>query len=131
MKYLKTPLKRISTDKGDIRHGLKRNDQGFQGFGEAYFTEVHFGVVKGWKMHTQMTLNLIVPVGEVRFYLQKEHGKVETELLGEENYQRLTVPPKYWVAFEGLSKGMNLIMNIADIEHGADQTLSRPFSHVE
>jgi dTDP-4-dehydrorhamnose 3,5-epimerase len=64
---LATPLKRISTEGGDVMHALNKSDKGFNGFGEVYFSWVEQGSIKAWKCHQRMTLNLAVPVGEVRF----------------------------------------------------------------
>ena len=64
-----TPLKQIPHQKGDIFHAMKKSDIGFDGFGEAYFSTINKGEIKGWKKHTKMTLNLIVPVGEIEFVL--------------------------------------------------------------
>ena len=55
------PLKIINTPNGEVKHALKNSDDSFSGFGEAYFSSVDFGTIKGWKKHTQMILNLIVP----------------------------------------------------------------------
>ena len=63
---LVTSLKRISTVGGDVMHGLKKSDNGFNGFGEVYFSWVEQGGIKAWKCHQSMTLNLVVPIGEVR-----------------------------------------------------------------
>ena len=57
-----TPLKQIYNSKGDIFHAMKKSDKGFNGFGEAYFSTILKGEIKGWKKHTRMTLNIIVPV---------------------------------------------------------------------
>ena len=62
-----TPLKKIEHPKGEILHGIKKSDMGFYGFGESYFTKIKFREIKGWNYHKKMTLNLIVPYGEVLF----------------------------------------------------------------
>ena len=67
-----TPLKRISTSGGDVMHALKRTDPQYMGFGEAYFSWVEAGVVKAWKCHQQTSLNLVVPLGNVRFVFHQE-----------------------------------------------------------
>jgi dTDP-4-dehydrorhamnose 3,5-epimerase len=36
--------------------------------------------------------------------------------IGEKNYNRLTIPPMIWFAFQGISSN-NLLLNIANIEH--------------
>ena len=120
---LLTPLSIIGGASGSVMHGLKASDKSFVGFGEAYFSTVEYGVIKPWKRHLSMTLNLIVPVGAIRFVLVDERGSLDKQLfmdvtLSHLNYYRLTVPPKIWVAFQGRSKNdINMLLNIADMEH--------------
>ena len=64
---LVTPLMRIETPGGDVMHAMKESDAGYVGFGEAYFSWVSGGVIKAWKRHTKTTMNVVVPVGKVRF----------------------------------------------------------------
>ena len=64
-----TPLKKIIFPKGDILHGIKKGDDGYVDFGEAYFSTVNFGEIKGWNRHKEMTLNLVVPIGSVTFVI--------------------------------------------------------------
>ena len=42
-------------------HGIKKNDTGYVGFGEVYFSYINPKAVKAWKKHNRMTLNLVVP----------------------------------------------------------------------
>ena len=122
-----TPLKKILHPKGDILHGVKKSDQGFVAFGEAYFTKVKFGEIKGWNKHKRMTLNLCVPVGAAVFvvYDDREKSKTRGNFLPVEisvdDYQRLTVPPGVWLAFRGMSDGINLILDVTDMEHDPDE----------
>ena len=120
---LATPLKRISTEGGDVMHALKKSDKGFNGFGEVYFSWVEQGSIKAWKCHQRMTLNLVVPLGEVYFvfHLAKEKDIFKVETIGAERYVRLTVPPGIWFGFKGLASGRSLLMNVADIEHDPDE----------
>jgi len=122
-----TPLKQIFHPKGDVFHAMRKSDMGFIGFGEAYFSTVHVGDIKPWKKHLRMTLNLIVPVGKIRFVLYDDRtlsptlGQTMSAEIGLDNYQRLTVPPGIWMAFEGLGEGLNLLLNVADMEHDPDE----------
>jgi dTDP-4-dehydrorhamnose 3,5-epimerase len=126
------PLKRIPNEKGDILHAMKRSERGFRGFGEAYFTTVRHGVTKGWKRHRKMTLNLVVPVGAVRFVVHDDRtGEFHDFRLSEDNYGRLNVPPGLWVAFRGLDEGLNLILNIADLEHDPAEAESVELEKIE
>ena len=52
------PLKHIVVPKGDILHALKSIDEDYIGFGEAYFSQIKYGQIKGWKKHNRMMLNL-------------------------------------------------------------------------
>jgi dTDP-4-dehydrorhamnose 3,5-epimerase len=120
---LLTPLKRIAHPKGDVLHALKRSAPGYAGFGEAYFSIVLPGEVKGWKRHRRVTLNLVVPVGCIRFVLHDDRpasasrGAFEEVTLGPEHYGRLTVSPGLWVAFASQHDEVSLLLNVADEEH--------------
>ncbi|GAA4652453.1 dTDP-4-dehydrorhamnose 3,5-epimerase [Kistimonas scapharcae] len=116
-----TPLKEIAHDKGNIFHALKKSDNGYLGFGEAYFSSIKSGAIKGWKKHNEMTLNLIVPIGEVEFVLYNK-GKFEQFILSPRNYCRLTIPPNIWVAFRGLAPFDSMLLNIANIEHNPSES---------
>jgi dTDP-4-dehydrorhamnose 3,5-epimerase len=122
-----TPLKKITHPRGDILHAMKENDSGYAGFGEAYFSTIKHGEIKGWNKHKMMILNLIVPFGEVTFVIydkresSRSKGKFFKVTLSQANYQRLTVPPGLWLAFKGKSNDINLILNIADLEHDPDE----------
>lgn len=132
MPIILTPLKQISHPKGDIYHALKKSDAGYRAFGEAYFTTVHQDDVKGWKKHTVMTLNLVVPVGAVEFVVHDmQTGAFESVTLSQANYQRLTVPPGLWVAFRGVGPELNLVLNIADIEHDPEEAENRPLESID
>jgi len=113
-----TPLTIISHPKGDILHGMKKSDQGFSEYGEAYFSTLKFGEIKGWNKHERMVLNLIVPIGKVTFVIYDKKLNNYFEItISPENYQRLTVSPGLWLAFKGRDESFNLILNIASIEH--------------
>ncbi len=117
-----TPLKQIHNPKGDIFHAMKKSDGGFDGFGEAYFSTVHKDDIKGWKKHSKMTLNLVVPVGKIEFVLYNENSKEFFSVqLSQDKYQRLTVQPNLWMAFRGLEKN-NMLLNLASIEHDPSES---------
>lgn len=116
-----TPLKKISNSKGDIFHAMKKSDTGFNGFGEAYFSFVNKGIIKGWKKHLKMTLNLVTIVGEVEFVICcKESNRFKVVKLSKFNYQRLTIKPGLWFAFRGFDES-NILLNIASIEHDPNE----------
>ena len=120
-----TPLKTISHPKGDIHHVIKKTDNGYDGFGEAYLTSIFKDEIKGWKKHKLMTLNLTVILGTVRFYVHDEETQQTNAYdLGNKNYQRITIPCGYWLAFKGLSLKENVILNFANIEHDPNESIN-------
>jgi dTDP-4-dehydrorhamnose 3,5-epimerase len=118
-----TPLKVIPGKLGEVRHVLRADEPLFCGFGEAYFSSVNQGAVKGWKKHKQMTANLLVVYGEVRFVLfdprtdSDNHDRISEFILSRQNYGRLTIPPGIWFAFQGVGENLNIILNISNILH--------------
>jgi len=112
------PLARIPTSGGDVLHAMKQSDTGYAGFGEAYFSWVAAGAIKAWKRHTRMTMNIVVPVGKVRFVFRLDGGdEFRVEEIGVDRYARLTVPPGIWFGFQGLAAPQSLVLNIANIPH--------------
>jgi len=131
-----TPLKRIFNEKGDIFHALKGSEESFSSFGEAYFSSVNKGDIKGWKKHSVMVLNLIVPVGQIRFVIYDERqgsatfGEFFDIVIGPENYSRLTVPSGLWMSFQGVGGNQNLLLNIASIEHDPTEATNRNLAEI-
>ena len=126
-----TPLKKIYNSKGFIYHAMKKSDDEFHGFGEAYFSTIKKDCIKGWKKHTKMTLNLIVINGEIQFVIFcKKTNLFFSVRLSRKNYQRLTISPGLWVAFKGLSKD-NILLNLASTEHDPHEAESNALEKIE
>jgi dTDP-4-dehydrorhamnose 3,5-epimerase len=127
-----TPLKRIPTPGGDVMHAVKRTDSGFVGFGEAYFSWVDPGAVKAWKRHQRLTLNLVVPIGLVRFVFHVADcpGKFRVEEIGVDRYSRVTAPPGIWFGLQGLAAPQNLVLNVTDLPHDPAEVQRRSVSEI-
>ena len=120
-----TALKIIHHPKGDVLHALKCSEDSFEGFGEAYFTTVYKDELKGWKQHIRMTMNLVVPVGEVGFHFHNQELSKSVFLrVGQSNYVRITVQPGIWMAFQGLAADLNLVLNIGSIPHDPTEAIN-------
>lgn len=111
------PLKQISVPNGDLWHALKATDDGFAGFGEAYFTHIEPHKAKGWKRHNRNILNLVVVTGKVKFVIYDDRDLSPTKGMFQEivlspsdNYQRLTVAPGLWMAFAGADATQNSML---------------------
>ena len=116
-----TTLARIMTQGGDVMHAMKKGDNGYSSFGEAYFSWISAGSVKAWKRHLRMTMNLVVPMGRVRFVFcslgSEDAQEFRSETIGEARYVRITVPPGIWFGFQGLGDSPSLVLNLANILH--------------
>jgi dTDP-4-dehydrorhamnose 3,5-epimerase len=134
---IKTPLKKIDLEDGSVYHGMKKNDVGFVDFGEIYFSFINKDVIKGWKLHTRMTLNLITPVGEIKFNFidsrpeSKTYNNLFEVILSERDYCRLTIPPNIWFAFKGIGDGINMLTNIADLPHDPNEVLRKKLNEIK
>jgi len=125
-----TPLKQIYNPKGDIFHAMKKSDENFVEFGEAYFSTIKRGMIKGWKRHSEMILNIIVISGEIDFVVYDEDSKDFYNVrLSRDNYQRLTIDPGLWMAFRGLTEE-NMLLNIANIEHNLSEATNKDLSKI-
>jgi dTDP-4-dehydrorhamnose 3,5-epimerase len=128
---LLNPAKIISTTDGDVLHALKNNEDGFENFGEAYFSTIEPNSIKAWKCHTKMILNILVPIGEIKFVLyddrqkSKTRGSFEEYLLSQQNYQRLTIPPFIWMGFQGVYSKSSMLLNIANIIHDPKEAIHK------
>ena len=130
-----TTLRQINHPKGDVFHAMKRTDPGFVSFGEAYFSSILCGLVKAWKRHSRMTLNLVCMVGKIHFVLYDGRegsptfgNYLETTLSPDkpELYRRITIPPGVWMAFVGIGEGKSMLLNVADIPHDPTEQVNIP-----
>ena len=128
---LKTKKSIIPVPEGDVLHGMKAQDKGFQGFGEVYISKIKHKAIKGWKKHTRMTCNFLVPFGEVKVVIFDEGKRIFDEtILSTENYVRLTIPPSLWVGFQGLYGDFSILLNIASMPHDPNETHNKTLSEI-
>ena len=84
-----------------------------------------------------MTLNLVVPVGVVRFVLfdnrkgSTTNGDFQVVSLSRENYIRLTVPPMVWFGFQGMGQKDSLLLNIANIPHDPNEMIYKKLNEID
>ena len=133
---IETQLKVIPSVDGNVLHGIRSTDKSFVGFEEAYFSFINKDHVKAWKCHKKMTLNLIVPVGKVKFVFidnreePSSFKKIQTFDLSQNPYTRLTVPPYIWFGFKGLAR-QNLILNITNVIHDQKEVLRKNLNEID
>tara|TARA_E500000178_G_C16656199_1_gene588591 strand:- start:150 stop:551 length:402 start_codon:yes stop_codon:yes gene_type:complete len=108
---------------GDVIKFISTKSNFFDKFGEIYFSEVEYKMIKGWKLHKKMQMNICVPAGEVKFVLIiNEKFK---EIILNKNSFILTIYPRTWFAFQGLSKNLNLVTNFSNILHSDKESVTK------
>ena len=120
-----TPLDRIATGGGEVLKALRSDEPGFSGIEEAYFSRVDPGAIRAWKLHTEMTVNLVVPVGHVHMAVASDDGFDTFDLGPAHDYGRLTIEPGHWYGFKGGAEG-GLLLNLASILHRPEEGENRP-----
>lgn len=121
------PLKKIPDERGCIYHMLRCNDPIFEKFGEIYFSVVYPGVIKGWHLHKEMTLNYAVLSGMIKLVLydDRENSSTKGNLLeivtGDENYLLVKIPPLIWNGFKGIGDKAAIVANCATLPHDPNE----------
>ena len=117
------PLRQIPDERGKIMHMLRADDPEFRQFGEIYFSVVYPGAIKGWHLHTRMTLNYAVVSGMIKLVLYDTRedsptkGELQEIFMGEDNYVLVQIPPQVYNGFKGIGIKPAIVANCSDIPH--------------
>ncbi len=117
------PLLRIQDERGFVMRMLRADDRHFTTFGEIYFSVIYPGIIKGWHLHSRMTINYAVVQGNIKLVLydQREDSKTYRQLqevvFGQINYQLVRVPPGVVNGFTAVGGQGAVVANCADIPH--------------
>jgi len=122
-----TPKRQIVDERGKVMHMLRRDDPEFQEFGEIYFSTVNPGAIKGWHIHTKMTLNYYCVHGQVKLVLYDDregsptHGELQELFLGDANSWLVRIPPNIWNGVKGIAQTPSVVANCATLPHDPDE----------
>lgn len=117
------PLLRIQDERGFVMRMLRADDPHFTTFGEIYFSVIYPGVIKGWHLHSKMTINYAVVEGNIKLVLHdqrresKTFGETQQIVFGQINYQLVRVPPGVVNGFTAVGGARAVVANCADIPH--------------
>ncbi len=118
-----TALNQIEDERGKVMHMLRNDSENFTKFGEIYFSTAHPNKVKGWHLHSKMTLNYAVVLGKIKLVLydsrtnSKTKGQVQEFFLSQENYKLISVPPLIWNGFMNIGNTTAIVANCADLPY--------------
>lgn len=117
------PLRQIPDERGKIMHMLRCDAPHFEKFGEIYFSTVYPGAIKGWHVHSRMTLNYAVVTGTIKLVLydgrggSRTRGEIMELFLGPDNYNLVQVPPGVVNGFKGVGTEQAIVANCATEPH--------------
>lgn len=129
-----TNLNQIHDERGSIMHMLKSTDPHFIKFGEIYFSLINYQVIKAWHIHESMTLNYATVHGKIKFVVfdnrqgSPTNGLVNEFFLSQNSYKLITVPPKLWNGFKGLSQDTAIVANCSSIPHDPSEISRLPYN---
>jgi len=121
------PLRQIADERGKIMHMMRCDDPDFEKFGEIYFSCVYPRVIKGWHIHTEMTLNYAVIQGNIKLVLYDERKNSPTKgifqeiFIGRDSYNLVKVPPMVWNGFKGIGTETAIVANCSTLPHCPDE----------
>ena len=123
------PLKKIVDERGIVMHMLKNTDPHFEQFGEIYFSSIFPNAIKAWHLHTKMTLNYAVIVGNIKLVLYDKredsttYGELQEIFMGEDNYILVQIPPGIVTGFKAVGMQKAIVANCATLPHDPDEII--------
>jgi len=117
------PLRRMPDERGTIFHMLRATDPHFRQFGEIYFSSIYPGVIKGWHLHHEMTLNYACIHGRIKLVCYDDRddsptkGQLAETFLGPDNYSLAVIPPNVWNGMKGMGQDYSIVANCASHVH--------------
>jgi len=117
------PLLRLQDERGFVMRMLRADDPHFTKFGEIYFSVIYPGIIKGWHLHSRMTINYAVVTGNIKLVLydqradSKTYRQLQEIVFGQINYQLVRVPPGVVNGFTAVGGEGAVVANCADIPH--------------
>jgi dTDP-4-dehydrorhamnose 3,5-epimerase len=112
------PLRVIPDERGRLMEMLRRDDDLFIEFGQAYLTTMYPGVTKAWHYHKLQHDHFVCVRGMIKLVLYDERegsptkGVVNEFFLGDQNPQLVQIPPDVWHGFKNIGETESLIVNV-------------------
>lgn len=111
-------LRVLPDERGRLMEILRRDDECFTQFGQAYITTVYPGVVKAWHYHKVQHDNFAVVAGMVQIALydaredSPTRGEVNTFHVGIHNPMLIHVPPFVYHGFKNVGTEEAIVLNL-------------------
>ncbi len=111
-------LRVLPDERGRLMEILRRDDECFTQFGQAYITTVYPGVVKAWHYHKVQHDNFAVVAGMVQIALYDARedsptkGEVNVFHVGIHNPMLIHVPPFVYHGFKNIGTEEAIVLNL-------------------
>ena len=121
------PLAQITDERGKVMHMLKATDPHFITFGEIYFSTAWPGAIKGWHVHTSMTINNAVVSGWAKLVMydmrdgSPTKGEIQEVYIGEDNYVLVQIPPGIANGYKAYGNKPVILANCATEPHRPEE----------
>lgn len=104
-------------ERGWLFEILRRDDDLFIAFGQAYVTAVYPGVVKAWHCHARQTDHFTVVSGMAKLVLadlregSPTRGEINEFHIGDQNRMLVQIPPGVYHGLKGIGTAAALALN--------------------
>ncbi len=111
-------LRLLPDERGRLMEILRKDDECFEKFGQAYITSAYPGVVKAWHYHKLQNDNMTVIKGMAKIVLYDDRensptrGVINEFFAGEHNHLLVHIPKFIWHGFKCISERECIIINI-------------------
>jgi dTDP-4-dehydrorhamnose 3,5-epimerase len=111
-------LRVIPDERGRLMEILRRDDEGFDRFGQVYLSATYPGVVKGWHLHKVQDDFIACVRGMVKLVIydaredSPTHGMLQEFFLGDHNPQLVKVPAGTYHGWKCISPEEALVINV-------------------
>lgn len=128
------PLKRHVDERGYVMEILRRDEDFFRQFGQAYVSACFAGIVKAWHCHQIQHDYFCCLSGNLKVGLYDDRGdsptqgQTQTVVIGELNPAVICIPPFVWHGFTAVGGQTAVVLNLPTEVYRADQPdeLRRP-----
>jgi len=116
-------LKVIPDERGRLMEILRKDDDLFLGFGQAYMTTTYPGVVKAWHMHLKQTDNVVCLQGMLKLVLydgrkgSKTFGELEQHYIGVHNPLLVQIPSGVYHGWMCVSSEEAVVVNLPTLPY--------------
>jgi len=116
-------LKVIPDERGRLMEILRKDDDLFLGFGQAYMTTTYPGVVKAWHMHLKQTDNVVCLQGMLKLVLydgrkgSKTFGELEQYYIGVYNPLLVQIPAGVYHGWMCVSLEEAVVINLPTLPY--------------